>query len=188
MAHWKKFMDKELLGAWDLEGRDVTVTILDVSGAELNNGTKKNKKPVATVGSAKGRKIEKKLALNATNCKVLEQLAGSPDTEKWKGMAVTLFPTTTQFGGETKECIRIRPYHPKGSKEEADRQKREEGARAEAKKYYRQPGDTMELDDNERRWLAEAGRPVSEGSTLGPEDDDVDIINAAARKEGLIDA
>ena len=113
MAHWKKYMDKELLGAWDLEGRDVTVTIVEITGAELNNGTKKNKKPVATLASASGRKLEKKLALNATNCKTIEQLTGSPDVEKWKGVRVTLFPTTTQFGGETKECIRIRPYPPK---------------------------------------------------------------------------
>ena len=34
MAHWKKFMDKELLGAWDLEGRDVTVTIDLKAGPE----------------------------------------------------------------------------------------------------------------------------------------------------------
>lgn len=113
MAHWKKFMDKELLGAHDLDNRDVTVVILEVSGAELSNGTKKNKKPVATIGSRDGRKLEKKLALNATNCKTLEQLAGSPDVEKWRGMPVVLFPTTTNFGGQTLECVRIRPYPPK---------------------------------------------------------------------------
>lgn len=115
MAHWKKFMDKELLGAWDLEGRDVTVVIVDVTGAELNNGTKKNKKPVATIAAPNGRKLEKKLALNSTNCQTITQLAGSPDVEKWKGLSVVLWPTTTQFGGETKECIRIRPYPPKNT-------------------------------------------------------------------------
>lgn len=115
MAHWKKYMDKELLGAWDLEGRDVTVTLVEINGAELNNGTKKNKKPVATIASSTGRKLDKKLALNATNCKTIEQLAGSPDVEKWKGLRITLWPTTTQMGGETKECIRIRPYPPKES-------------------------------------------------------------------------
>jgi hypothetical protein len=113
MAHWKKFLDKDLLGAWDLDGRDVTVTIVEVTGGELNNGTKKNKKPIATIASGSGRKIDKRLALNATNCKTIEQLAGSPDVDKWKGLRITLYPTTTQFGGETKECIRIRPYPPK---------------------------------------------------------------------------
>lgn len=112
MAHWKKMMDKNLLGAWDLDGRDVTVTIVEVVGGKLSNGTKENKKPVATVASATGRVIEKKLALNATNCKTIEALAGSPDVEKWKGLRITLWPTTTTFGGQTVECIRIRPYHP----------------------------------------------------------------------------
>lgn len=113
MAHWKKFMDKELLGAHDLDGRDVTVVVLEVSGGEINNGTKKNKKPIATLGSRDGRRLEKRLALNATNCKVLEQLAGSPDVDKWRGMPIVLFPTTTNFGGQTVDCVRIRPYPPK---------------------------------------------------------------------------
>lgn len=109
MAHWKKFMDKELLGAHDLDGRDITVTIESVSGGEVTgNGNKKNKKPIATL-----RGTPKKLALNATNCKVIEQLAGTPDVEKWRGVRVTLWPTTTQFGGQTVDCIRIRPYPPK---------------------------------------------------------------------------
>lgn len=113
MAHWKKFMDKELLGAHDLDGRDVTVVILEVSGGEINNGTKKNKKPIATLGSRDGRRLEKRLALNATNCKTIEQLTGSPDVDKWRGVPVVLFPTTTNFGGQTVDCVRIRPYPPK---------------------------------------------------------------------------
>ncbi len=65
MGHWKKLMDKEMLYAFDLDGRDVTV------------------------------------------------LTGTPDTEKWSNIRVTLFPTTTNFGGKTVDCIRIRPYLPK---------------------------------------------------------------------------
>lgn len=116
MPHWKKMMDpKELLAAHDLDGRDVTVTIVDVVGGELNNGTKKNKKPIASIASGSGRKLDKKLALNPTNCKTIEQLSGSADTDDWKGLRVTLFPTTTPFGNEIKECIRIRPYPPKAN-------------------------------------------------------------------------
>ncbi|TXH41046.1 MAG: hypothetical protein E6Q97_38580 [Desulfurellales bacterium] len=116
MSHWKKFMDKELLGAHDLDGRDVTVVIVEVSGGEINNGTKKNKKPIAVLASSSGRKLDKRLALNATNCKTLEQLAGSPDVDKWRGMAIVLYGTTTNFGGQTVDCVRIRPYPPKPSK------------------------------------------------------------------------
>lgn len=113
MSHWKKFMDKDFLGAHDLDGRDVNVMIVDVTGGEIANGTKKNKKPVATLASMKGKRLEKKLALNSTNCKTLEQLAGSPDVEQWRSLAIVLFATTTQFGGQTVDCIRIRPYGPK---------------------------------------------------------------------------
>jgi hypothetical protein len=111
--HWKKFMDKELLGAHDLDGRDVTVVIVEVDGGEISNGNKKNKRPIAKIASQNGRPLEKKLALNATNCRTLEQLSGSPDVDKWRGLPVVLFGTTTQFGGQTVDCIRIRPYPPK---------------------------------------------------------------------------
>lgn len=114
--HWKKFMDKELLGAHDLDGRDVTVVIVEVDGGEISNGNKKNKKPIAKIMSQNGRPLEKKLALNATNCRILEQLSGSPDVDKWRGLAIVLFGTTTQFGGQTVDCIRIRPYPPKNDK------------------------------------------------------------------------
>ena len=112
MAHWKKLMDpKEFLFAHDLDGRDVTVTIEKVVGGKLKgeNG-KESKKPVAHI---KG--TPKKLALNVTNCKTIEQLFGTGDADKWRDLRVTLFPTTTDFGGKTVDCIRIRPSHPKPS-------------------------------------------------------------------------
>ena len=110
MAHWKKLMDpKEFLFAHDLDGRDVTVTIEKVVGGKLKgeNG-KESKKPIAHI---KG--TPKKLALNVTNCKTIEQLSGTGDADKWRDIRVTLFPTTTDFGGKTVDCIRIRPSHPK---------------------------------------------------------------------------
>lgn len=159
MAHWKKFMDKELLGAHDLDGRDITVTIVEVNGAELTNGTKKNKKPVATLASGSGRKLDKKLPLNSTNCKVIEQLSGSPDVDKWKGLRITLYPTTTQMGGETKDCIRIRPHHPKNGKGKpeaslseqiADEMARDQGAGASANTIPRDTdGDDTDVPADE---------------------------------------
>lgn len=110
MAHWKKYMDaKDFLFAFDLDNRDVTVTVTHVTGGELvGEQGRKTKKPIAHL---KG--TPKKLALNATNCKTIEQLTGTPDVDKWKDVRVTLFPTTTNFGGSTVECIRVRPYPPK---------------------------------------------------------------------------
>lgn len=113
MAHWKKLMDpKDMLFAYDLDGRDVTVTFEKVIGGELTGEQgRKTKKPIAHI---KG--TTKKLALNATNCTTIEQLYGTADVEKWSGIRVTLFPTTTSFGGKTVDCIRIRPYLPRDSK------------------------------------------------------------------------
>jgi hypothetical protein len=112
MPHWKKLMDsKDFLYAFDLDGRDVTVTFTKVTGGELTGDQgRKTKKPVAQLAGT-----PKKLALNNTNCTTIEQLTGTSDYEKWAGVRVTLFPTTTNFGGKTVECIRVRPYLPKDS-------------------------------------------------------------------------
>lgn len=113
MSHWKKLMDeKELLYAFDLNGKDVTLEIDKVTGGELigENG-RKTKKPVA---SFKG--TTKKLALNTTNCKTIVQLYGSNETNDWAGKRITLFATTTEFGGKTMDCIRIRPSLPAAPK------------------------------------------------------------------------
>lgn len=128
MPHWKKLMDpKDMLFAYDLDGRDVTVTISHITGGELTGEQgRKTKKPIAHIAGK-----PKKLALNNTNCQTIEQLTGTSDYEKWRGVRVTLFPTTTNFGGKTVECIRIRPYHPK-EKEDRAGKGRSEGKRDSA--------------------------------------------------------
>lgn len=103
MPHWKELMETDYLFAFDLKGADRVVTIESVTGGTLvGTGGKKSKKPLA-----KFREFPKPLALNATNCKTLASMYGSDVTE-WAGKRVTLYPTTTQFGGETVECIRMR--------------------------------------------------------------------------------
>jgi len=106
--HWRSMMDeKEYLFAFDLQGREVTVTIEKISGGEvIGDKGKKSKKPVA-----KFEGKEKKLILNVTNCKTIAQLYGN-DTAAWAGKKIMLYATTTQNGGETVECIRVRPKEP----------------------------------------------------------------------------
>jgi hypothetical protein len=36
------------------------------------------------------------------------------DTDNWAGKWITIFPTTTEFGGETVDCIRVKPGVPSG--------------------------------------------------------------------------
>jgi len=108
--HYKRmFDDKEHLYAFDLDGREVTVQIEKCFAGELQGEKgRKSKKPMLKfVGK------EKKLAINKTNGKTIATMYG-PDTDDWAGKWITLYPTTTDFGGETVECIRIRPMVPKG--------------------------------------------------------------------------
>jgi len=100
-------MDRDYIFAFDLQGRDVTVTIEKVTAGELTAlGGRKSKKPICYF-----RGKQKPLALNSTNCKTIAALYGN-DTEAWIGKRITLYPTTTQMAGETCECIRVRPSIP----------------------------------------------------------------------------
>jgi hypothetical protein len=112
MAHWKKMMDpKETLFAFDLDGRDITLTIAAVAAGEMTGeqGRKSKKPMIAFEGTTK------KLAANATNCKAIVALYGSAETNDWIGKRITLFATTCEFGGKTVDCIRIRPSIPKAA-------------------------------------------------------------------------
>ncbi len=96
--------DSDWLRAYDLQGKDYTVTIEKVVAGEVTGEKgKKTKKPVLFFKGAK-----KPLAANATNCKTIARMYGN-DTSAWVGKAITLFVSTTQKDGEEMECIRVRP-------------------------------------------------------------------------------
>ncbi len=112
--HYKSMFDGEkdsgLLFACHLDFRDLTLTIKSVSKGKVTGaGGKSSGKPLITFADH-----ERKFALNKTNGKTLESLFGSPDTDRWIGQRITLYPTNTTFGSETVECIRIRPTKPTG--------------------------------------------------------------------------
>jgi len=107
MPDVRSMFEKEFLYHYNLDGRDVAVTIRKViQGAVQGTDGKKQKKPVVYFeGSDKG------LALNITNVRAIGGMYGFK-AEDWAGKRVTLFPTTTQFGPKTVECIRVRPTPP----------------------------------------------------------------------------
>lgn len=113
---WRSMFDKDYLGAWDFPGgRDVTLVIAKVARGELTGeGNRKTKKPVVWF---KG--TTKALAINKTNGSIIAALYGN-DTRKWVGKAITLFATTTNFGREIVDCVRVRPRapQPKAGKQE----------------------------------------------------------------------
>ena len=115
--HYRKMFDpKQHLCAADLEGRDITLEIAQVTSGEVEGEKgRKNKKPIVAFKESK-----RTLVLNVTMCKTLKSLFGSSETSDWHNKRITLFPTTTEFSGEKVECIRIRPtLPPPASKKDA---------------------------------------------------------------------
>lgn len=90
--------------ASDLEGRSVNVTIREVKSEQI--GRDRDTKPVLYFdGKTKG------MVLNKTNARKIASLVGSADTEDWTGAQIAIFPTETEFAGETVDCIRIKAAH-----------------------------------------------------------------------------
>lgn len=104
-THWKRLMNPDYVGAyWLPPGKDVTVTIDYVVREQITStGGKKEECTVAHL-----RDGVKPFILNATNSKSIAKMYGNY-IEDWAGKQITLYATTTKMGGETVECLRIRP-------------------------------------------------------------------------------
>jgi hypothetical protein len=101
--------DSRYIGAWDLLGRDVTVTIEKIVGGVIEGeGGKKDRAPVV---SFKG--WTKPMVLNKTNLKTLISLYATASAKGLLGKRVTMYATTCKGarGGQV-DCIRFRPTVP----------------------------------------------------------------------------
>lgn len=104
-THWKRLMNPDYIGAyWLPPGEDVTV-VIDYVAREMVTGTG-GKKEECSVAHLKGG--VKPFILNATNSKSIAKLYGNY-IEDWAGKPITLFASTAKMGGDTVECLRIRP-------------------------------------------------------------------------------
>jgi len=104
------------LKAADLNGRS---RILEIDAAPLEtlkdaSGEKQTKTVLYFAAESKS------LPLNMTNWDSVADICGD-DTDDWPGQKVELYPATTQMGGKTVACIRIRK--PRGSKAASPRTK-----------------------------------------------------------------
>lgn len=95
------------IGAADLKGKDVTLTVADVSMEDLLlKGGKKTRKVV--IGFEKTPKL---MVCNKTNAVTIADLLGS-EMKGWIGKRITLYPTTTKMGPKTVSCVRVRETLP----------------------------------------------------------------------------
>jgi hypothetical protein len=121
MPHYKLLFPNEYLGAPDLRGRDVTLTIDTVRMESLKREDGDEEKPIVHFIEMRKRpkKKRKKWVLNKTNATQIAKLYG-PEVNAWHGCRVTLYATTCQAFGQTVECIRVRDSKPHGSRNEPE--------------------------------------------------------------------
>jgi hypothetical protein len=111
----RTMFDSPYLGAWNVAGKDYNVTIDKVTGADIvGEGGKQSRKPLVYF---KG--VKKPLIVNKTIMKTLHSLFATYSAKALAGKRITLYATTTKFGGQTVDCIRVRNVAPKAGQDEA---------------------------------------------------------------------
>lgn len=108
--HWKNFVDKDYLGAHNLEkGEEMLLTIEKFEGEEMvqgADGTKTSKMVLYF------KEEKPKMILNITNASILGALYGQhPDG--WIGKQVLLYAASVKAFGKTQDALRIRDFVPK---------------------------------------------------------------------------
>lgn len=86
-----------------LKGKKVTLTVKSVDIENMEKDEKKKKEPKVVVSFVE-RPLD--LVFAKTNGHCCKRMFGS-DPHEWIGKRITLFPSTTKFGFETVECIRV---------------------------------------------------------------------------------
>lgn len=94
----------KFVAASDLLAQDCTVTIAAIKKEPV--GQDEEERPVLYfAGYTKG------MVLNRTNAKRISTFYGQ-EVEGWIGKPITLYPSETEFAGETVPCIRVRQTPP----------------------------------------------------------------------------
>jgi hypothetical protein len=97
------------LKAADLGDKKHRVVIIGLEEVDFKQDGKKM--AVRFENKAKG------LVLNVTNAKSIAAQHGD-DMDTWIGKEITIFPTTTEFNGEDKPCIRIEQDVPEATQDD----------------------------------------------------------------------
>src|SRR5688572_9897428 len=86
------------LKAADLHGRKIGVTIDSV---EMSNIGDEDKLIVYFKDKSKG------LILNVTNANMIAEIAGTDETDNWRGVQIALYSTKVDFSGRRVDAIRV---------------------------------------------------------------------------------
>ena len=94
----------------DLQGKRAVLTIEEVAPEKIGD----DEKLVLVF-----KETQKKLVLNKTNCRMLEMLTNSDDTDNWVNKKIILRPDITTYNGKPTPCVRIDSELPEQAKAEA---------------------------------------------------------------------
>jgi hypothetical protein len=150
----------------DLEGRPAVLKITKSVVQNLKDFNTGQMKP-KTVLSFEG--THKVLVLSAkVNFDGCVKATGCDDSKDWVGHSIEVFPSTTEVGGEMKECIRVRPVT----------KKKKPQAPPPPKKYE---DDRITTGLPKKKSVLPEGPPETDPDDPGPQfgDDDPDYDEAA---------
>lgn len=114
--HWRNGFDSRFLRHTALNGKPMTVTIVDIGNLKSSRVVKREgAAPELQTKSQRLIKLaefDKKWATNITNCEIIETLYGA-DMHGWIGKRITLYPTKTRGPtGGMVDCMRVRDQVP----------------------------------------------------------------------------
>ena len=93
----------DFLKADDLKGKKVSLVIEDFEQVKFSKDGEDDEFKLAL----KFYNKEKMLVLNVTNARTIAQGLGSKHPMDWIDREIKIYPTTTQFGGNLVDCIRV---------------------------------------------------------------------------------
>jgi hypothetical protein len=99
--HYKSWFPSKYICAEDLNGQTVPCVIERIT-VEAMQGNEAERRPVLYF-----RSRTKGLVLNRTNADRIAAMYGS-DTDAWLGQEIYIYPSETDFRGETVPCVRVK--------------------------------------------------------------------------------
>lgn len=127
---YRAYFESHILRVWHLQGKQRLFRIHRVTALTsviVDKGVRKmQRQPKIELATRDGEIVPLPLLLNKTNAKAIAQLYGKRPAD-WVGKWIQLYPTTTEVGGETRDCIRVRNQIP-GTEPRQRKQSNKQGA------------------------------------------------------------
>ena len=109
-THWKKLTNPDYLGSYAFQpGEEKTVTIKEVQRELVFNPSGSGKEECTV---AYFEEPVKPLILNATNCKTITKVWGTPYIDDWAGRKITLKVKRITAFGEMVDAVRVSSERP----------------------------------------------------------------------------